>query len=74
MYLFYSYFFLDKSSKLNQRMEKLRSLFLLFSNESAFTVQEHTNKSETKLTDATWNELKVVLQYLPIICTKACES
>lgn len=55
-------------------MEKLRSLFLLFSNESAFTVQEHTNKGETKLTDATWNELKVVLQYLPIICTKACES
>ena len=58
---------------MNQRIEKLRSLFLQFSNESAFTIQEHANKSETKLTDAMWNEQKVVLHYLPIICTSASE-
>ena len=66
-------FFLDKSCNLNQRMEKLRPLFLLFSNKSAFTVQQYANKSETKRTDATWNEREVVLNYLLIFCTSASE-
>ena len=50
-------------------MEKLRPLLLLFSSESAFTVQECANKSETKLADATWNKRKVMLYYLPITFT-----